>query len=152
MEVGYAKANLMSSTGLDISSAYSGWEKYNSVPYKSYTHGGRFVNNYADAAAAQSYGEYENGGTMPAGAVLAKDSFAVTAKGTVVPGPLFVMEKMASGFNADSDDWRYTLIMPNGKTVGTTNGEGTEKVAFCIDCHIGAEVDSLLFIPEEYRN
>lgn len=154
MQVGYAESGLMSEAGKDIAADYSGWSQFNAVPYKSYTHGGRFVNNFANATAAVPYAMFEDGAgsTMPVGSVLAKDSYAVTAKGTVVPGPLFVMEKMVEGFNSDSGDWRYTLIMPNGKILGTTNGDGTDKVAFCIDCHIGAEVDSMLFIPEEYRN
>lgn len=33
-----------------------------------------------------------------------------------------------------------------------TNRDDHAKVAFCIDCHIGSEIDSLLVIPEEYRN
>ena len=154
MEVGYAKSGLVADDGSNISTDFASWDRFNTVPYKSYTHGGRFVNNYANATATVPYAMFEDdaGNTMPVGSVLAKDSFAVTAKGTVVPGPLFVMEKMAGGFNADSGDWRYTLVMPNGNVVGTTNGDGTDKVAFCIDCHIGAEVDSMLFIPEEYRN
>ncbi len=152
MHAGYAKSGLMSNTDLDIAQDYSAWQIFNTVPYKSYTHGGRFVNNFANGFGADSYGEYEDGGTMPVGSVLAKDSFAVSGKGTVVAGPLFVMEKMPSGFNAESEDWRYTLVMPNGNVVGTTNGEGSSNVAFCIDCHVYAERDSLLFIPEEFRN
>ena len=128
------------------------WGVFNTVAYKSWTHGGRFVNNFANGVAAASYGTMEEGGAMPVGSVLAKDSFAVTGKGMVVPGPLFVMEKMPGGFNADSEDWRYTLVMPNGKIIGTTDGAGSGNVAFCIDCHVYAERDSMLFIPEEYRN
>jgi hypothetical protein len=142
----------MSDTGLDIAADYSNWELFNTVAYKSYTHGGRYVNNFANGIGAPSCGEYEDGGTMPVGSVLAKDSFAVSGKGTVVPGPLFVMEKMPEGFNGESEDWRYTLVMPNGNVLGTTNGEGSGNVAFCIDCHVYAERDSMLFIPEELRN
>lgn len=141
----------MSASGDDIAGSYGDWEQFNTVAYKSYTHGGRFVNNFANGVGAASYGEYEDGGALPVGSVLAKDSFAVSGKGTVVAGPLFVMEKMPDGFNADSQDWRYTLVMPNGNVVGTTNGAGSGNVAFCIDCHAYAERDSVLFIPDEYR-
>jgi hypothetical protein len=59
---------------------------------------------------------------LPAGSVVAKDSFAVTAAGDVFAGPLFIMEKMSQGFNAASRDWRYTMIMPDGSVFGVTNG------------------------------
>jgi hypothetical protein len=63
------------------------------------------------------------------------------------------MEKMEAGFNPDSDDWRYTLINPDGSVVGITNGPGTENVEFCVACHLPAaeDQDSLLFLPEDLR-
>jgi hypothetical protein len=63
------------------------------------------------------------------------------------------MEKMNAGFNAESGDWRYTMIMPNGAVFGTTKGAGADKVAFCIGCHISVapDADSMMFLPEEYR-
>ena len=90
---------------------------------------------------------------MPEGSVLAKDSFEVTELGDVITGPLSLMEKMQYGFNAESRDWRYTLIMPDGSLFGTTKGEGSERVIFCMECHItvGADQDHLFFVPEEYR-
>ncbi len=90
---------------------------------------------------------------MPAGAILVKDSFAVTQKGGVFSGPLFVMEKMAPGFEASSGDWRYTTIMPDGSLLGTTNGSGSDRVEFCASCHaqVGAEQDHMFYVPEAYR-
>ncbi len=128
-----------------------GWDEFSTQSYKSYTHGGRFVTNRANDVAAAGYDTFEDGGAMPVGSVLAKDSFAVTAQGMVQAGPLFVMEKMPSGFDEASQDWRYTLVMPNGQIVGTTNGAGSGNVAFCIECHVYAERDSMLFMPEEFR-
>ena len=150
MDAGYAKSKLMSDSGLAIAGQYQGWTAYNTQPYVSDTHGGRFVNNYANQRA-KAYGEYDNAGDMPTGAVLAKDSFVVR-KGQVLAGPLFVMEKMPAGFNADSGNWRYTLVVPSGKAVGTTNGPGSANVEFCIGCHMSvSDTDSMLFIPSEYR-
>ena len=77
---------------------YRMWRRYNKTPYRSATHGERFVNNYANTIA-KDYGKYEEAGRMPVGSVLAKDSFAVTSKGDVFLGPLFLMEKMQAGFN-----------------------------------------------------
>lgn len=140
-------------SGVPASTAYFEWKRFNTAPYKSSTHGQRFVNNFANAVAEAGYGQYEDAPTMPVGAVLAKDSFKLTRKGKIRKGPLFVMEKMASGFNPDSLDWKYTLVLPNGKIMGETNGKASKKVAFCAACHngMGAETDGLTFLPKQYR-
>ena len=146
MKAAYAKS------GNPVATSYTEWRRYSKHAYVSATHGNRYVQNYGNLAA-QAYGAFENSGIMPAGAVLAKDSFMVKANGQVSVGPLFIMEKMQAGFYADSGDWRYTMIMPNGKVFGTTKGEGSAKVEFCIGCHISVapELDSLMLLPEEYR-
>ena len=128
---------------------YVGWTNFATSPYISATHGGRYVNNYANGSA---YGGYEDAGAMAAGTVLVKDSFSVNGKGQVMVGPLFLMTKMAAGFNADNGDWQYQMVMPNGTVFGTTNGAGSAKVQFCADCHNAVgEQDALWFLPEEYR-
>jgi hypothetical protein len=124
------------------------WRRYNHAPYLSATHGDRYINNYANSEA-KTYGQ-RGTGPMPAGAVLAKDSFTVTRQGDVFTGPLFLMEKMPPGFSAATRDWRYTMIMPDGSLFGTTNGEGSERVEFCATCHATA-ADHLFFVPEKYR-
>ena len=143
---GYALSGLGPATG------YRNWRRYNTAPYRSATHGNRYVSNYADATA-KSYGAYERSGPMPEGSILAKDSFAVTQRGDVTVGPLFLMRKMASGFDADTGDWRYTMIMPDGSIFGVTNAEGSERVRFCADCHevVGAAQDHRYFVPKKYR-
>lgn len=90
---------------------------------------------------------------MPAGAILAKDSFTVTRGGEVFAGALFLMEKMAAGFDPESHDWRYTMIIPDGSLFGTTNGEGSERVSFCVTCHESVDEDhhQMFFVPPDYR-
>jgi hypothetical protein len=146
LKAAYAKS------GNDIALSYADWPRYSKQAYQSGTHGGRYVQNYANATA-RAYGAYENAGPMPVGAVLAKDSFAVKANGRVSAGPLFLMEKMRLGFDAGTGNWRYTMIMPNGSVFGTTGGAGGDKMQFCAECHLSVapEVDSLLFLPEAYR-
>lgn len=146
MKAAYAKS------GDPVAASYSEWRRYSKNAYVSETHGSRYVQNYANPAA-KAYGAFENAGVMPAGATLAKDSFMVKADGQVSAGPLFIMEKMQAGFYDDSDDWRYTMIMPDGSVFGTTKGDGSAKVEFCIGCHISVapDADSLLFMPEDYR-
>ncbi|MGI9500252.1 MAG: cytochrome P460 family protein [Geminicoccaceae bacterium] len=133
-------------------SSYQRWRRFNSAPYPSATHGSRYVNNYGNALA-RPYGNPDSLEAMPEGTVLAKDSFAVTAEGDVFLGPLFLMEKMASGFDPESRDWRYSMIMPDGSFFGITGGDNAERVRFCITCHetAGDENDHLFFVPEDFR-
>ena len=145
MTEGYAKS------GHRWAMAYPSWKNHAARPYVSDTHGARFVNNYANERGAANYGLFEDAGPAPEGTVLAKDSFTVKG-GRVAAGPLFLMEKMAAGFDADTRDWRYTLILPSGKVVGSTGGAGTGKVAFCAECHLSVEEqDSRFFLDEAYR-
>ncbi len=89
---------------------------------------------------------------MPKGALLAKDSFAVTARGDVFSGPLFLMERMAPGFSPANDDWRYSMIMPDGSLFGETGGPSAARVAFRHTCYAEVgETDKLFFVPEEKR-
>ena len=142
----YRKAGLRQVQG------YAGWLKVNTHAYQSATHGGRYVNNYADNHGDYRYKKFEKAGTMPYGSVLAKDSFAVNPDGKVGLGPLFIMEKMKKGFNKGSGDWRYTMVMPNGKVAGMTKGKGM-NMKFCAECHAGVapEQDHIWLVPDEYR-
>jgi len=131
---------------------YVKWTRYNTAPYVSATHGARYVSNYANAKA-KAYAKYENAGTFPVGAIIAKNSFTATDDGQLHAGPLFTMEKMPASFNAESGDWKYVMIMPDGSFFGETNGEGSENVRFCIGCHAAMQhQDHLFFIPDEYRS
>ncbi len=131
---------------------FTQWRRYNSTPYRSATHGQRFVNNHGNMIG-NAYGRYEEAEPLPTGTVLAKDSFAVTQRGDVFTGPLFLMEKMPAGFRPDPHDRRYTMIMPDGSLFGTTNGGGSDRVEFCITCHeaAGKDAQQLLFVPEDFR-
>lgn len=146
MQAAYAKS------GNAFAAQFVKWRLYNNRPYVSDTHGGRLTNNYANAAAG-NYGKFEKLGKFSKGAVLAKDSFTVNKAGRIGVGPLFLMEKMSAGFNKASGDWKYTLIMPNGQTVGVTGGKGSKAVGFCHECHIAVaeDQDSAMLLPEEFR-
>ena len=139
------------SDGSDIAAEYRSWNNYNTVPYTSATHGGRYVNNYANETAA-AYGKFEDFGEMPVSSILAKDSFTVDGSGEVSSGPLFLMRKMEAGFRPDFADWEYTLIMPGGDVYGVTNGTGSGNVEFCGTCHMAVpDQDHMFFMPVEYR-
>jgi hypothetical protein len=131
---------------------WGNFERYSTISYRSDTHGGRLVNNYANHIAADTYGQYEEVRRMPTGSILAKDSFVVNANGTVSPGPLFLMEKMVSGFSEDTGDWRYAMVMPDGSVFGVTGGPNSTGLQFCHDCHVTMEDnDMMFFMPAEYR-
>jgi hypothetical protein len=134
------------------SKAYRGWRRYNRAPYRSATHGDRYINNYANAIA-RDYGRFGDVGELPVGAVLAKDSFAVTAQGDVFTGPLFLMEKMDKGFDPENRNWRYSMILPDGSIFGETKGDNAARVGFCAICHqaAGDDNDHLFFVPEDNR-
>ncbi len=54
--------------------------------------------------------------------------------------------------HAASGDRRYTLILPNGKVLGTTGGKNPGKVWFYAECYMAAEEqDSRFYLDEEYR-
>jgi len=138
-------------SGNPVTETYKRWKKYNRYPYRSATHGRRYLNNYANALAS-SYEKYEKAGRLPVGSIIAKDSFSVTNDGEAMPGPFFIMEKMPKGFNYVSGDWRYTMIMPDGSIFGETKGVNADKVVFCIKCHLAAEKnDHLYFLPPAAR-
>ncbi len=143
---GYTKS------GLKVATFYKDWDSYNTQPYVSDTHGGRFVNNFANATG-RKYGKFEESGPLPVGSILAKDSFVVHGNGKMAAGPLFMMEKMPAGFNKASGNWRYSMVMPDGAVFGTTKGKGSAKVQFCIECHaaVAESQDSLMLLPDEYR-
>lgn len=145
LELGYA------ASALPMTDNYQSFKKYNNSPYLSASHGNHYLNNYANEAAV-SYGEFENSGPLPVGAILYKDSFSIEENQQIILGPLFVMEKMPAGFNSTSGDWKYTQINPTGDVLGITNGTDSNKVEYCIHCHITrGDTDQLFYIPESYR-
>jgi hypothetical protein len=146
MKAAYGKS------GGPVSLGYTGYQRYSKVAYQSATHGNRYVQNYANDAA-RNYGAFEKAGTFKAGAILAKDSFSVSGDGKTSVGPLFVMQKMPAGFNKASLDWKYSMVMPDGKIFGVTGGTNSAAMTFCHECHnsVAPDQDAVMFLPEEFR-
>ncbi len=132
---------------------YRRWHRYNDAPYRSETHGNRYVNNYANLIARRAgYGRMAAGERMPPGGIVAKDSLTVTGVGGRFPGALFIMEKLAAGTSPETADWRYAMIMPDGSFYGDTMGETKATVAFCHECHQQRAADDyLFFLPRDMR-
>ncbi len=122
-----------------------------SKAYRGSEHG-MFLQVYANEAAAASYRKYEQGAAIPLGGMVLKRSFRVAADGKAEPYALFVMARMQPGFSPDTNDWRFALIGPDGRTVGATNGPDDAKVRYCAACHATARrQDFLLFVPPGLR-
>lgn len=47
-----------------------------------------------------------------------KDSFMAKPDGKLAVGPGFIMEKMNAGFSKATMNWKYIMIMPNGRVFG----------------------------------
>lgn len=146
-----ALATSYAKSEVPVAVVYQQWKRANAAPYHSYSHGRRLLNNYVNEAA-EGYFRFEQAGDLPVGAIIAQDSFAVDADGNLLPGPLFVMEKMPAGFNYVSGDWRFTQIEADGRLGGQTKGTNAESVERCIRCHLAAEkTDYLFFVPGPHR-
>ena len=131
----------------DRVSNYRKWAPVSKVPANPGMHGGRFLFTYVNNIGAKEYLKYaEEGVKMPAGTLIAKESFSVTKKGEAKPGPLFFMEKAKAGKSPQTNDWYYYLVAPNGRPLAV------KVVKACHACHSGfAERDNLGYPVEEAR-
>ncbi len=113
-------------------SDYRNWTIANTLPANPGFHGGRFLLTWVSEAGAEDYLKYKDEDVnIPAGTVIAKESFAVTEKGKVKKGPLFIMEKVAAGKSPETDDWYYMMVAPNGTP------QAVNVIKACSECHQG---------------
>lgn len=130
---------------------YTSWRRYNRTPYLSSTHGDRYVNNFANELAI-GYDSLKKGDKIQPGAVFAKDGFAVTKEGAVLPGRLFVMEKLTAGSNPQTGDWRYMAVETDGSIIGDSVNDPQNAMEFCHICHKArSSRDFLFYVPPGYR-
>jgi hypothetical protein len=149
IQVELAKA--FARSGLRIVNGYTAWKRYNRTPYLSSTHGDRYINNFANDLAI-NYDTLKKGAKMQAGAVIAKDGFAVTKHGEVLPGRLFIMEKLTTGTSPHTGDWRYVTIENDGSIIGDSANDPQNAMEFCHICHkVRASRDFLFYVPPGHR-
>lgn len=127
---GYAKKSDKRWIPWDRFAEYRGWTKASTAPAAPGFHTGRFLVTYVNETGAEAYMKYEDDPTIPAGTLIAKESFAVTDKGTLEKGPLFLMEKVAAGTSPETMDWYYMMVAPNGAPVAVN------VMAACNTCHM----------------
>lgn len=127
---------------------YRSWTSANTRPARPGFHDNRFLSTWVNPVGAAEYLRYdEENAKMPAGSIIAKESFAVNNAGKATPGPLFFMEKVAEGVSPETGDWYYYMIAPNGVP------QAVNVVSACAECHMGnfGDRDSLGFPIEEVR-
>ncbi|MFY0310331.1 cytochrome P460 family protein [Leisingera sp. D0M16] len=131
--------------GDPVGSEFRSWQVTSARPAQPGPHGDRYLQTFANETAAEQYLKFaEEGFEMPAGSVLAKESFTIE-NGNAVPGPLFIMTKLAEGEAPEAGDWLYGALMPDGQEMGI-------QQSFCAGCHLNWEAqDSLAYPLEEVR-
>lgn len=111
---------------------YRGWTPVSRLPANPPWHGGRYLLTWVNEVGAEEYQKFlEERGPMPAGTVIAKESFAVTDEGKVEKGPLFLMQKVEDGVSPQSNNWYYMAVAPDGTPMAV------DVMKVCNECHQG---------------
>ncbi|MEM7178502.1 MAG: cytochrome P460 family protein [Pseudomonadota bacterium] len=121
---------------VDFVDNYRSWTQASTVPAAPGFHGGRFLVTWVNQTGAAEYLKYAENPTMPAGSLLAKESFSVNDAGNVTMGPLFFMEKVAAGTSPETDDWYYYMVSPKGQP------QAVNVISACSECHQGSFADT----------
>ena len=115
LRVGYARSEISSAE------SYQSWRQFNTSPYISVTHGSHYLNNYANKLG-EVYEKYENAGEFPVGAIIAKDSFAVTETGGILLGrPRASAMSLATGNTLSLDRTGAYSARPTGRARDESN-------------------------------
>lgn len=138
-------------SGIPAAQNYLEWTRFSTLPYRSKGHENRYLNNYANDIAAEDYGQYGAKLPLPVGSILAKDSFVSNKGGRIVLGALTLMEKMPPGFAPENGDWKFTMILPDGRIMGMSGEDDEVAIEFCAECHHKSKKDFLFFMPKKYR-
>lgn len=127
---------------------YRDWTMVNTLPANPGFHGGRFLLTRVNEVGAAEYLKFEEErGPMPAGTLIAKETFAVTEEGKVEKGPLFIMQKVEDGVSPESNSWYYMMVGPDGAP------QAVPVMTACNECHQGnyGFRDGLGYPVEEVR-
>ena len=116
----------------EIVSDYRDWVPASRFPAAPGFHGGRFLMTFVTENGAGEYKKYKDADVqIPAGTLIAKESFSVNDTGKVSPGPLFIMEKTEAGKSPETMDWFYMMVAPNGTPMAVN------VISACSECHMG---------------
>jgi len=116
----------------DYVSGYRDWTQASTAPAAPGFHDNRFLMTWVNETGAAEYTKFlAERGPMPAGTLIAKESFSVSEDGTVSKGPLFLMEKVAVGASPETGDWYYMMVSAGGVP------QAVDVVTACAVCHQG---------------
>jgi hypothetical protein len=140
--IGDRMADAYAKEGNEVAAAYRDWTVTGTRPAVQGAHGSRLLLTFANDVAAEQYLKFaEQGVSMPAGSVLAKESITIsTKKKEARVGPLFIMTKGEAGSSPETGDWVYAGVQPNGKPMKF-------KQSFCHDCHVAWEAQDMMAYP-----
>ena len=127
---------------------YRSWVPVSSAPGAPGFHGERYLFTYVNQVGAAEYLRYaDENVSMPAGSLIAKESFTVGEDGKATAGPLFFMEKTAEGASPATNDWYYYAVSPSGAPMAVN------VMTACNECHMEnfGDRDSLGYPIEEAR-
>ncbi|MEL7415081.1 MAG: cytochrome P460 family protein [Pseudomonadota bacterium] len=122
---------------------YKSWKLASTAPAAPGFHSNRFLLTYVNDVGFEAYTKYEEDPVIPAGTVIAKESFGVNDEGKVRPGPLFIMQKAEPGASPETLDWYYMAVSTGG------NAMAINVMTACNDCHIGFDYQGGMGYPVE---
>lgn len=122
---------------------YRDWKPASTGPAAPGQHGGRFLVTYVNDIGHDAYVRYAEGVEMPAGTLIAKESFTVSNIGAAKAGPLFLMEKVAEGTSPETGDWHYMMVSARGAP------QAVNVARACHDCHSGFDYQDFMGYPVE---
>jgi len=126
----------------EVAQEYRNWQAASVAPRAPGPHGERFLMTFVNEVGYAEYVKFaEEGAKMPEGTVIAKESFKLNKENKVTRGPLFIMTKVGEGEVAETADWVYAGVQPNGKPMKF-------KQSFCHDCHGAFEDQDALGYPD----
>jgi hypothetical protein len=125
---------------LEIGADYASYRRVSPAPFLSTVHGERWVEVFVNEVGADAY---LNGGAIPVGTIVVKTSWEDRdGRVSEVPGPVYVMEKRAPGYDPDNEDWWFAIhwAEPTPKQRKALGGPiywrgKSPRAAYCSDCH-----------------
>lgn len=110
---------------------YRNWKPANTLPAAPGFHGERYLYTYVNPIGYDEYTAFKDENVnIPAGTLIAKESFDVAEDGKASAGPLFIMQKVAAGTSPKTNDWYYMMVMPNGAPAAVPVEQA------CSQCHM----------------
>lgn len=135
---------------LEIGADWQSYTKVNSAPVRSSDHGGRFVDTYVNSVGLAAY--KNESAEIPVGTIVVKTSWERDGEQpSTTPGPVFVMEKKASGYDAENGDWYYAIHWEKpvkGEPIYWRSP--SPKVGYCFGCH-NDYARQLGMVPDDMR-